>query len=286
MFGYITVNMDEMKIKDYRKYRAFYCGICHDLKENHGQVSRLTLTYDMTFLAVLLNGLYENDKAEKECRCVLHPAKKHLEYRNEITAYAADMNVLLSYYNMMDDWEDEKKRLSLAGANVLKKDVRKLQEKYPRQSKAIEEYLVKLKQCEKENSRDLDRASSDTGILFGEIFVWKQDHWEETLRRIGFGIGKYIYLMDAYEDVEKDLKSGNYNPWKEISSEEDFHEFAVRVLTMIVADASREFEKLPIIEYVDILRNILYSGIWMRYHKFVKEKDIFPEKRIEQEDAH
>ncbi len=271
MFGYITVNMDEMKIKDYRTYRAFYCGICHDLKEYHGQFSRLTLTYDMTFLAILLNGLYETEKTQKECRCILHPAKKHLEYRNEITVYAADMNVLLSYYNMIDDWEDEKKGMALAGASMLKREVKKLQEKYPRQSRAIEEYLVKLKQCEKEESKDLDRASSDTGVLFSELFVWKQDIWEETLRRIGFGIGKYIYLMDAYEDVEKDFKSGNYNPWKGISQESDFHEFAVRVLTMIVAEASREFEKLPIVEYVDILRNILYSGIWMRYHKFVKE---------------
>ncbi len=283
MFGYITVNMDEMKIKDYRKYRAFYCGICHDLKERHGQISRLTLTYDMTFLAVLLNGLYEDELAEQNCRCMLHPTRKHLEYRNAITAYAADMNVLLSYYNLMDDWEDERKKLSLAGAAALKSHVKQLQQNYPRQSKAIEEYLKKLKVCEQENSADLDRASADTGTLFAEIFAWKQDHWEEILRRVGFYIGKYIYLMDAYEDVEKDLKCNNYNPWHAIAGEADFHEFAVQVLTMIVADASREFEKLPIIEYVDILRNVLYSGIWMRYYKFVKEKAIFPEQESKEE---
>lgn len=277
MFGYITINMDEMKIKDYKTYRAFYCGICHDLKEYHGQISRLTLTYDMTFLAVLLNGLYESEKKQKECRCILHPMQKHMEYRNEITAYAADMNVLLSYYNMLDDWEDEKKKAAWAGAAALRRDVQKLKQKYPRQSQAIEVYLEKLKLCERENSADLDRASSDTGVLFSEIYAWKSDHWEETLRKIGFGIGKYIYLMDAYEDVEKDIQNGNYNPWKSIAKEDDFHEFAVRVLTMIAAEASREFEKLPIVEYVDILRNVLYSGIWTRYHKFIKEKKIFPE---------
>ena len=137
MFGYVTTNMEEMKIKDYRKYRAFYCGVCQDLKEYHGQISRLTLTYDMTFLAVLLNGLYESEISEEKHFCAPHPLKKHLCYRNEITAYVADMNVLLSYYNLLDDWIDEKKAVSLAGARALQKDVAELKEKYPRQAAAI-----------------------------------------------------------------------------------------------------------------------------------------------------
>lgn len=272
MFGYITTNMEEMKMKDYGKYHAFYCGICQDLKEYHGQIFRLSLTYDMTFLAVLLNGLYESEKTERKYRCAAHPFHTHLAYRNEITAYAADMNILLSYYNYLDDWQDEKKKIPLAIAACLKKEVKNIQEKYPRQAGAVERYMEKLKLCEKENSQDLDRASGDTGELFGEIFVWKQDHWEATLRRIGFGIGKFIYLMDAYEDVEKDRRKNNYNPWETISEEPDFPEFAEQILTMIIAETSREFEKLPIVEYVDILRNILYSGIWNKYNKVVKEK--------------
>ena len=131
MFGYVTTNMEEMKIKDYRKYRAFYCGVCQDLKEYHGQISRLTLTYDMTFLAVLLNGLYESEISEEKHFCAPHPLKKHLCYRNEITAYVADMNVLLSYYNLLDDWIDEKKAVSLAGARALQKDVAELKKNIP-----------------------------------------------------------------------------------------------------------------------------------------------------------
>lgn len=273
MFGYVTTNMEEMKVKDYRKYRAFYCGICQDLKEYHGQPSRLTLTYDMTFLAILLTGLYESAPVSEQHLCGLHPLKKHLCYRNELTAYAADMNVLLSYYNLLDDWIDEKKPVPLALARTLRKDVKRLRNRYPRQAKAICSYLKKLRACEFEKSPDLDRASGYTGNLLGEIFVWKEDQWAGTLRKIGFFMGKFIYLMDAWEDVEKDKKKDNYNPWAFIAEEKDFNQRAGQILTMLAAECSRQFERLPILEYVDILRNILYSGIWMKYDGMAKQNE-------------
>ena len=153
MFGYVTTNMEEMKIKDYRIYHGFYCGVCQDLKEGHGQTSRVTLTYDVTFLGILLTGLYETETKREEHFCAMHPFKKHLCLRNQWTAYAADMNVLLSYYNLLDDWEDEKKPVPLILASALKKDVKRLKEKYPRQARAIETYLQKLKACEMPSPR-------------------------------------------------------------------------------------------------------------------------------------
>lgn len=272
MFGYIATNLEEMKIKDYRIYRAFYCGICQDLKEYHGQISRTTLTYDMTFLAILLAGLYETEETRGTYSCAPHPLQKHLSIRSEVTAYAADMNVLISYFNLLDDWEDDRKLLPLLAAGFMKRDMHRLCEKYPRQVKAIRRYLVKLKACEKENSANLDRASGDTGELMAEIFQWKEDHWSPILRQIGYYIGKFIYLMDAYDDVEKDGKDGSYNPWLFIAKEKDFKERAEEILMLLAAQCSREFEKLPIIEYVDILRNILYSGIWMKYNNVKNEQ--------------
>lgn len=273
MFGYITTNMEEMKIKDYRIYHGFYCGICQDLKEGHGQLARTTLTYDTTFLGILLTALYETEVNREEHYCAMHPFKKHLCLRNQWTAYAADMNVLLSYYNLMDDWEDEKKPIPLLLAGTLKSDVEKLKEKYPRQTEAVETYLKKLKTCEAEDCTDLDRAAADTGEMLGEIYVWREDIWADTMRKIGCAMGKFIYLMDAYEDIEKDLKKGNYNPWKSIAQEKDFKERAGQILMLEAAECSRNFEKLPIIEFVDILRNILYSGIWTKYDALNGTKD-------------
>ena len=163
--------------------------------------------------------------------------------------------------------QDEKKPAPLILASALKKDVKRLKEKYPRQARAIETYLQKLKACEQEASIDLDRAAADTGEMLGEIYVWKEDVWADTMRKIGCAMGRFIYRMDAYEDIEKDRKKGNYNPWKPIAQEKDFDDRARQILMMEAAEASRQFEKLPIIEYVDILRNILYSGIWTKYDR-------------------
>ena len=103
MFGYITVNKEELKVKDFDRYHAYYCGICQDLKKSCGELARMTLTYDMTFLAILLTGLYEGTDRQERHFCVLHPLHKRPCLRNAYTQYAADMNILLVYHNLMDD---------------------------------------------------------------------------------------------------------------------------------------------------------------------------------------
>ena len=110
MFGYVIINKPEMKLKDFDLYRSYYCGLCRDLKESFGFKGQLTLNYDLTFLAILLDGLYEDNTTISECRCIVHPFSKHATRRNEYTDYAADMNVLLTYYQCLDDWKDEKNR--------------------------------------------------------------------------------------------------------------------------------------------------------------------------------
>ena len=274
MFGYITVNEEELKIKDARRYRGFYCGICRDLGQRTGQSSRLCLTYDMTFLAILLTSLYEEKTADSLHLCPVHPGRKQLFLQNSFTAYAADMNVMLSYHNLMDDWLDEKRRRSLAKAWMIRRAYRKTAAKYPRQEKAIRRYLKALHKVEKSGSADLDLAAGLTGTLMAEIYVCREDAWSEELRQIGFYMGKFIYLMDACEDVEKDRKTGNYNPFRLAADREDFSVYAGRILSMMIGEACRAFERLPILENVDILRNIMYSGVWQKFNSLhAQEKD-------------
>ncbi len=273
MFGYITIDRDELKGKDFDRYRAFYCGVCRDLKDTCGELSRLTLTYDMTFLAILLTGLYEGSTEQQEVRCMLHPGRKERVIRNAWTAYAADMNLLLIYHNLLDDWIDDRNAARLAEAKALEKSYRKTAEKYPRQVKAITSYLEKLHQAEKRRARSIDLAAGLTGELMAEVFCMQEDVWSADLRRIGFYIGKFIYLMDAYDDLEKDREKGSYNPFLYISSKKDYEARVLEILTMMAAEAARGFERLPIIREVDILRNIMYSGIWVRYRIKQNKKD-------------
>ena len=95
MFGYITVNRAELKVKESAAYDAYYCGLCHALHGLHGRAGQLTLTYDMTFLVILLNGVYEHEMHEKTGRCLVHPMKNHTERWNDFSSYCADMNILL-----------------------------------------------------------------------------------------------------------------------------------------------------------------------------------------------
>lgn len=265
MFGYVTVCEPELKVKDLKKYRAYYCGLCRTLKEDYGFMGQMTLTYDMTFAVILLSSLYENIAAHEEHRCKVHPVKRQHMLRNEITSYTAAMNVLLAYYHMEDDWQDDHKISSLMTKSMIQGKAKKIIEKYPRQSKVIQQSLRELGECERENSMDIDRAAGCFGRLMAELFVWKEDIWEKTLRKMGFYLGKFIYLMDAYEDIEEDLKQGRYNPFTELYKKETFEQDCQQILKMMMAETSKVFEQLPILEDAEILRNILYAGVWTRY---------------------
>ena len=112
---------------------------------------------------------------------------------------------------------------------------------------------------------DIDQMSGCFGRLMEEILCWKKDQWETGLRRLGFYLGKYIYLLDAYDDVDEDVKKGRYNPFSESFRKKGFDAYVQGLLTMMITETCREFEKLPILKHEEILRNILYSGVWCRF---------------------
>lgn len=271
MFGYIIVNKQEMKFRDFELYQSYYCGFCRKLKEKYGIRGQLTLSYDMTFLILLLSGLYEAQETAGSCKCVAHPFDRHSTRSNQFTEYAADMNVILTYYHCMDDWEDEKKLLKRGYAGVLKPAFQKAESLYPEKAKRIERELVQLKKYERDRERNLDMPAGCFGNIMAEIFAYRNDEWQEELQKMGFYLGKFIYLMDAYEDIEKDEKNVCYNPFAFSYKEEGFEEEVRRILRMMMAECSKSFEKLPILEYTEILRNILYSGVWCRF-EYVRGK--------------
>lgn len=259
-----------MKFKEFDLYHAYYCGLCRSLKKCYGMAGQISLSYDMTFLAMLLSGLYEPEETCSRERCVAHPLSRHMAIENIFTEYAADMNVLLTMYKCEDDWKDEKKAGRHLYGRVLKvKSTKK--NPYPEKAEKIKACLESLSQKEKENVQDIDTMSGLFGEIMAELFAYQKDAWEPLLRKMGFYMGKFIYLLDAYEDVEEDKKKQNYNPLAIYSKKADFEEFAGHLLTMMIAEASRAFEQLPILKNAEILRNILYSGVWCRY-EMIKEK--------------
>lgn len=271
MFGYVTAYQPELKMKDYYKYRAYYCGLCQVLKKRYGFLGQLTLTYDMTFLIMLLNSLYEKEMTFEEKRCVVHPVREQKILYNSFTEYAADMNVVLAYLNFVDDWEDERSKAGWAGMHAFRKAYRRLEKNYSEKCLIIEKCLQELAQCEQQKVTDIDQVSSHFGHLMGELFVYQKDVWEPTLREMGFYLGKYIYILDAWDDVEEDARKGNYNPFTDQKDHPEFIEQCREMLTYVLAECTSCFERLPCIEDVEILRNILYAGVWEKFEKKQKE---------------
>ena len=273
MFGYVVANKPELKMREFNKYKAYYCGLCKVLREKYGLLGQVTLTYDMTFLVILLTSLYESESKVSEKRCIVHPAKKQKMLCNEITEYAADMNIVLTYHKLKDDWEDEKSKKSLVGLRCLRKTYLELEKKYPEKCDVICKCMESLSQCEQRQEKNIDITARCFGELMGELFVYRKDVWEETLRDMGFYLGKFIYIMDAYDDVEKDIEQGNYNALIPFYGEPDFDSKCRDMMNFVLAECSNQFEKLPCVEDVDILRNILYAGVWTKYDKKQLEKN-------------
>lgn len=280
MFGYVNVNQQELKIREYTRYRGFYCGLCRSLKENYGISSRFSLSYDTTFLVMLLTSLYEPETRESRVSCALHPLNKHLELRNKFSDFGADMNMLCTWYMAQDnmlDAKNVKEKLTGSGLFTLyRKAFKNLKLKYPGKVERMEALLSRMHELEAANCTDLDRMSGLSGHITAEIFTPRNDEWTDELTALGFYLGKFIYLMDAWEDIEKDKAEGQYNPLLPLYDKEDsdrFNEICRSYMTMVMADCAVHFERLPLIEDVEILRNIIYSGIWTRYELILNKRN-------------
>ena len=273
MFGYVMINKGDLKIREFEVYQSFYCGLCRKLKERYGFMGQMTLNYDLTFLAILLTGLYEPNNRKGTTHCAMHPLKKQPILVNKFSDYAADMSILLTYYKCMDDWNDEHKAIRLFYGKLLKSRFGGLEASYSQKVDRVKELLEEMTLLEKQKEQDLDKMAGLFGQVMAEILAYREDEWEETLRQVGFYLGKFIYLSDAYEDLEEDISGDHYNPLRFHCESATFEEDCEKILTLTAAACSREFEQLPIIEYTSILRNILYSGIWSRYEKARKKRN-------------
>ena len=328
MFGYVVVNKPELKFREFDVYRAYYCGLCHSLSKRHGLSGQLTLSYDMTFLVILLSSLYEPEHSVTSKRCIVHPLKRQNIISSEFTDYVADMNVILSYFKCLDDWHDDRSVLKLAYSKLLKKgsigknlnnvhatsdstddgsvaatqpsavddgSVAATQPNsdtnnqnsyftddsghlhispdysYKNKIEAISSLLDELGTREKMNETNVDVVAGLFGRIMQILFVPFDDIYAKGLGRMGFYLGKFIYIMDAFYDVEDDVKKGHYNVFSNCYTDPDFETHVKDMLTMMMAECSDAFEMLPAVDNADILRNILYSGVWNSYERRVSK---------------
>ena len=276
MFGYVIPNHTTLSPEARGRYRSAYCGLCRRIDALHGLRGRFTLSYDLTFLNLLLCSLYEG---ETECvqgcsRCPVHPIHGVDWRASGPTDYCADLSVALHYYNAADKWQDDHNLLGLGYEKLLERCQADAAQRWPRQCNAIRSCLARLAEYEAAGSEDLDAVSGCFGELMAELFDYRQDHWSPELRSIGFSLGKFIYLLDAYDDLTRDKRRGAYNPLKTLSKQPGYEEEMREIFELLLAQCAQSFERLPCVEDVDLLRNILYSGVWLKYNcKNAKRSD-------------
>lgn len=266
MFGYLAAELRCMTKEQAARYKGCYCGLCQALKMRHGQLSRLTLNYDLSFLVLLLGSLYEPEETEEKGRCMVHPRQEKTWWYSSMSFYAADMNVMLAYLKCIDNWKDDGSLLSLTEAAALKRAYSALAAQYPRQHRAMSESLAELSRLEKERIEDPDAASAAFGRLMGEILVYREDRWSGQLRAMGEALGRFIYIMDAAMDLDRDTARNSYNPFRRFYGLDNECRFR-DILKMLLSDCVREFDYLPLVRDADILKNILCFGLWQQFDR-------------------
>ena len=288
MFGYVTIYRKDLTPQALDRYQAYYCGLCEALGRRYGTTGRMTLSFDLTFAAMLHSALYDPETAFSTGRCLPHPVKPRPRAANPYLDYAADMSVALAYYNYLDDWQDEHRRASLRRAQTLERYLPAIRAAHPAPCEAIRARLEELNRLEAAGSDDLDALCGCFGALLGAVFAVHDDIWAPVLARLGRGLGGFIYLMDAYDDLEKDAKRGSFNALAALRAALDDQAFEARcheLLTQQLGVCAEAFQLLPILKDSpegQLLYNTLYSGVWCKYALIQAQRD----KRREAEKRH
>lgn len=202
-----------MYVKDGVLYKALYCGLCKSIGSSCGQRARLALSYDMTFLSALLHNIKGTDVKIEKKHCVLHPVvRRPIAGDDHITRAVACLNTILTYYKLSDDVADEGK--GKFTRSLFKKGFRRAKKLHPASADIVKARMQELSELEKENCASLDAAADPFGLMIAELSdECLQEHKNEHTYGLFYGIGKWVYLIDALDDYDKDVKKKNYNPF-------------------------------------------------------------------------
>lgn len=266
MFGYVAPHKCELKVKELTQYQAWYCGLCHTIHAEYGQMPRLALDYDCVFLALLLEGVTGAAGTCDQRKCVLKPFRKKAPVArpSEALRYAAGCNVLLYWYKLRDDWQDEKSLKGFTGHHLLRRAAMRAQKQNPELARCIEAGISGLSRLESAREGDIDSvADYFAGILRGISTGFQPlgTRDREILSWLGYHLGRWIYLMDAWEDRVKDEKSGAYNPLLIAGADEERASF---LLYASLGEMEKAYDLLDIKAHKGLLDNIMYQGCRLR----------------------
>lgn len=288
MFGYVTPLKDELKIREYNTFKSYYCGLCFHIKSEFGNLPRMLLNYDMTFLGLLLDSLTEVLSPPQMKTCVTNPLKKKpIILDSKALSYAAHMNVSLVYYKCLDDSADDKNLKSKALALALSSYKKRFSVSTHKVNAFIEEQLSKLARLEKSKDfSSIDEICEPFSLIVAHILkeyphdlIGDDDQTRDHLFQFGYALGKWIYVIDALDDLEKDMKKNNFNPLNTLYNKnnepyeillDQIKEKVSFTLLNCGYNCKDILNKLPISKNKEILENIILLGMMKQYEQVIK----------------
>ncbi len=289
MLGYVKPDKPDLKIKEFEIYSGYYCGICKSIAKRYGQFPRLALNYDSVFLAILIAAIDPVMEHIEIDRCIVHPAKKRtIIYDNSAIDYAADILLLLAYYKLKDDYQDDRSLKAALGAALMRGTFRKLTETAPEKCAYVKDQLSELTRLEGEKCPSIDRSAEPFAKLMEEVFDYPGWNREENggelsqiFRRIGYHLGKWIYLIDAYDDIEENLKKNSFNPliiqFEYDPKTETTDGFKERIrervetnLVLYLAEIAKSCSHLKFEKNQGLIENILYFGLMRKTEEILQ----------------
>ncbi len=295
MLGYVTCEKAELKVKEYELYSSYYCGVCKSIGSRYSQLARMVLSYDSVFLAMILDGMDGTAPDVTEGSCMLHPVKGKNIAESRGIEYSADVMLILAWFNYLDDLNDadtgerpagesaapglaKSTAMKVAGRS-LKKAYSGLSGKYPELCESITSRIDELSRLEKEKCRSLDEAAEafaqimlsifDGGLKFMAVY---DEGPARAAKDLGYHLGKWIYLMDAWEDLEKDISTGAYNPLiyrygytdDPAAFREEIREKVEFNLMMYLSAMGRMVTALELKGNKGIIENVVFMGLLRR----------------------
>lgn len=272
MFGYVKVNKGELRVREYEYYRAAYCGLCRSMGKCTGQCSRLTLSYDISFLSQVRMALCNVTPRFKKRRCLRHPIVARMMMEpNEQLCYAADVSALLAYEKCRDDRADSGfwGRIGAALRCVfLRRAYRRARKRHAALADALREQLLRLAHIERERRVSVDEPAAVFGDILAALFSAElPEEMARVARVIGAKVGRFIYIVDAIDDMARDEKSQNYNPVLLLYGkrpEQHEQQMLYDALLACLDDAAAALDLIDECEASPrraVLKNILYLGM-------------------------
>lgn len=284
MFGYIRVDKNELLVREYEAYKSVYCGLCKRMGREYSFLSRFLLSYDCTFYAVFLMALKRSCEGFHSGRCRFNPLKKctYCACGDDALSKAAAVNVTLAYYKLIDDISDSGflKRAALKAVKpFLSRFRKKAARRFPYIDNLAEKMLNSQLKAEKNPDCNLDMAAEPTAEFLAALLEYEgSGNLSRVYRQTGYGLGRFIYLIDAADDLEKDIKKGNFNPF--IPYGENRLEIMKNNLSSALSMTFDAYNLLDITDFKGILDNVILRGLPTVQSEILKKYEVKNEESV------